>query len=78
MKGHLFGTPDPAARLIRLIRLIPEPRAPSPEPRAPSPNRCQARMALYALRKLFHSNELSPLPSLCRKSHGHPYMVVGQ
>jgi hypothetical protein len=35
-------------------------------------------MALYALRKLFHSNELSPLPSLCRKSHGHPYMVVGQ
>jgi hypothetical protein len=25
-------------------------------------------MALYALRKLFHSNELSPLQSLCRKS----------
>ena len=23
-------------------------------------------MALYALRKLFHSNELSPLQSLCR------------
>ncbi|MCE2750562.1 MAG: hypothetical protein LW720_01595 [Pirellula sp.] len=22
MKGHLFGTPDPAARLIRLIRPI--------------------------------------------------------
>ena len=27
---------------------------------------CLTRMALYALRKLFHSNELSPLQSLCR------------
>jgi hypothetical protein len=31
-----------------------------------SSGRCLARMALYPLRNLFHSNELSPLQSLCR------------
>ena len=36
------------------------------EERTGAPNRYQARMALYALRKLYHSKELSPLLSLCR------------